>query len=91
MSPPEYRLRKSGLAYKIKGTEKESEILPKKGGADPLEKLRQEAALLKEQELAKKAAEVEYNPHFDEIDPTVLMSGDLDIYGKFKDESLTKK
>lgn len=55
-----------------------------------MENLRQEIFDLKDKELTKKNLGEEYNLHFLEIQPDELTSADLDIYGKYRDGSLTK-
>jgi len=52
--------------------------------------LRQEIADLKTGEMLKKEKNpMNYNPHFDNIDPAVLTAQDLSIYKEYKEETLT--
>ncbi len=53
------------------------------------EPLRQEIAVLKAEEMAKKEKDPKnYNPHFDDISPDDLTTHGLDIYKEYKDGTL---
>lgn len=54
-----------------------------------MESLRREIADLKQQEMTKKERGEHYNPHFDEIEPNELTAGDLLMYQKLKEATLT--
>lgn len=70
---------------------KELNLTPEANDNLDLESLRMEIDSLREEELAKKEQGKPYLRDLEDANPSELTEGDLEIYGKFKNQDLTSE